>query len=519
MGTSKKEMRHWRWATWALWLVAAVILFGHARDYGMSWDEITRWQSGDHKLTYYKNLFSEGLTVWGSAQGNDKYPGLYDLPLALYSDWTGGDRLLAGRYWNIFWGILALVGTSLLACRFSGWRGGFFAALFLVLLPRFYGHIPINPKDIPFAATYLFGVLAALWLYAKLPGAKWHHWAAVGLAAGFAMATRVPGMIVLAYLWMLAGTDVLRSWNRAADQKKPWRRLLAPLSGCALSTLIAYFVLVIFFPSAHVNPFKDSVRVVSQLHEFSSEIPLLFRGTVISSGDAPWYYLPWMMLVTTPLVHVLIGALGLLTFAGHLRDASKTKSLLSHEFVARALVVWAFLFPIAYIMVTQPAVHNGIRHALFVLPLAAVIGSWGCEDLFARLSGLRARRIACVLALGYVTYLGALLIRAHPYQYIYYNMLVGGTKSVMGQYETEYWYTSTQEAVSLLEDWLKKRNRAEEPIKIAATGPKQVTEYYLPEGWQWVDSPRHANFFIGNTQFAGHLLGKGPVILEIRRLG
>lgn len=514
----EKDQR-WRWATWTLWLLVGIIFVSNATDYGMSWDEITRWNSGDNKLAYYKELLDEGLSVWGSDQGNDSYPGLYDLPLALYSDLTEGDRLLASRYWNIFWGMLTLIMASLLAKRFSSWRAGFFAALFLILLPRFFGHIPINPKDIPFAATYLLGVSGVVWLNSRMPRAKSLDWMLVGMLAGLAMAMRLPGMIVLAYLGLMLAAHYFLAHRTTDSKGHAGPRLFPLLAKYALSCATAYLVLVVFFPASHHNPFKDSVRVVAQLHEFSNDIPLLFRGSVVASGNAPWYYLPWMMLITTPVGHLVVLLCGLLAFGQGLRGIRNAADLFSGDRLARVIVTFAFAFPLTYILLKQPAIHNGIRHVLFVLPLAAVIASWGIEYLLEQLPKGLGRWLFGLIIFGYTVYLGIVLIRAHPYQYIYYNALAGGTSSVMGRYETEYWFTSTGHAVTALEGWLAEHDLEPEGLKIAATGPRQVTEYYLPNDWSWVGSPEDADFFIGNTQFAGHLLAEGPVVAEIERLG
>lgn len=71
--------------------------------YGMSWDEITRWNSGDLKLDYYLRLFDdEGFfEVWGTA-GNDNYPGLHDLPLAAADHFFDIDRFWLGHLWALF---------------------------------------------------------------------------------------------------------------------------------------------------------------------------------------------------------------------------------------------------------------------------------------------------------------------------------------------------------------------------------------------------------------------------------
>ena len=511
-----KPENFWRSATLALWVFAACILTFTVKDYGMSWDEITRWTSGDLKLDYYKTLGTEGLSAWGVPGSGDKYPGLYDLPLAIYHDIYGGDRMLAGHLLCIVFGLVSVVGVSLLGCRFGGWKTGFFAAIALLTLPRFYGHIFINPKDIPFAATYLLGVYGAIHLAFKLPSPKWRDWCLVGLLAGFAMATRLPGLIILAYLGLVIAWHLL---GRYLGHVERGTSVFALIGGYTVSAVIAYVVLMIFFPASHLNPFSNSVKVVADLHGFSNGIPLLFRGAVIDAGQAPAYYSIWMLLITIPIVHLAFFVLGLALITYRSISNLSLEQFFSRNFVAWGVLLLACFFPLAYITIKQPAVHNGIRHLLFVLPTAAIIMAVGFVAITDYLKQTPLRLIMNIVFSLYLAYAASLLVRLHPYQYVYFNSIVGGSAGALGQYETEYWYTSTGEAVDLLQDWHAEKGNADNAlVKVAATGPRQVTEYFLPDGWQWVANPEKADYFIGNTQFAGHLLGAGKTILTIERM-
>lgn len=88
-------------------------------DYGLSWDEPTRWRSGDVKLDYYEQLFGSGdfLATLQTAP-NDVYPGLYDIPLGLARRYSGVDAILLSRIWNAFFGCLSIVLTILIARKF-----------------------------------------------------------------------------------------------------------------------------------------------------------------------------------------------------------------------------------------------------------------------------------------------------------------------------------------------------------------------------------------------------------------
>jgi hypothetical protein len=42
------------------------------------------------------------------------------------------------------------------------------------------------------------------------------------------------------------------------------------------------------------------------------------------------------------------------------------------------------------------------------------------------------------------------ILTLHPYEYTYFNSLVGGTDGASRRYETDYWCTSYREAMELI---------------------------------------------------------------------
>ena len=60
------------------------------------------------------------------------------------------------------------------------------------------------------------------------------------------------------------------------------------------------------------------------------------------------------------------------------------------------------------------------------------------------------------------------MILNHPYEYLYYNQLVGGLKGAFSNYETDYYYVCQTEASQWLIDYLKKKNISG-PLKVKAT--------------------------------------------------
>ena len=66
--------------------------------------------------------------------------------------------------------------------------------------PRYYGHTFNNPKDIPFAVAYLWGIDYSIRLLKAYPVFSKSLCIKTGLAIGTALAVRVGGLLLIFYL-------------------------------------------------------------------------------------------------------------------------------------------------------------------------------------------------------------------------------------------------------------------------------------------------------------------------------
>ena len=189
-----------------------------------------------------------------------------------------------------------------------------------------------------------------------------------------------------------------------------------------------------------------------------------------------------------------------------------------------SLLILGSFFPLAYLTLTGPALHNGARHFLFAFPALAVCAAWAYLET-ADWIGLHrprlvplARLVFAFLILLPVSY----LIRLHPYQYVYFNALSGGPSGAYGSYETEYWFTSSKHAVETL-DTLRRSGALVMPegraARVFILGPWQVAEPFLPESYELTGDPNEADFHILNTQMMVHQSFHGDTLFVIERLG
>lgn len=517
------------WFALAAFTVLAVALFSLVDDYGMSWDEQRRWRSGDQKLDYYERLWASD-EKWETMQESPKdvYPGLYDVPLALLRRYTDLDPVRLSHVANLCFGLFGVAGCFLLARlyfqsseRFAGsgverW-GPYLAVLLLLTMPEFFGHLFINPKDIPFAATYTFGLWAVARLVLAAPVFRIRDTLLAGVAVGMCMSSRPPGIVLLGYafvagLWAVCSV----SKDRGGLKGNLWRLF----GHGAVMALLALVVLFLFWPASHRNPFTSSVEAVGTLRTFSQTIPVLFGGEMYTAGDTPAYYVVWMFIIkaSVPVLALLGG--GVVASVLQRCKEGGSESVDSNAKLLNLILWLSVLFPAGYVLARQPAIHNGFRHMLYILPPLMVLLVAGWARLLHSLKSERHCRLAW-LALGGALLLSVVnLARLHPYQYIYYNPIVGGTSGALNRYETEYWFTSGKEALETLEatrQYEIARESGLVPVMIA--GPLDAVTPLLPDGMRIVTDSRLAKFYIGNTQMRTDLLVEGEELFRIERMG
>ena len=109
-------------------------------------------------------------------------------------------------------------------------------------------------------------------------------------------------------------------------------------------------------------------------------------------------------------------------------------------------ILWFSLPFLAQLLLGIPLYGNA-RQLLFITVPLAIFAALGWESVMRWLGRKWAQGLLLGLALAPGVYH---LARLHPYEYIYYNELVGGVSSAEGRYELDYWCTSYRELVEQL---------------------------------------------------------------------
>lgn len=112
-----------------------------------------------------------------------------------------------------------------------------------------------------------------------------------------------------------------------------------------------------------------------------------------------------------------------------------------------ALIAFGFVLPAALVILGQITLYNNFRQVFFILPPLFLIAGLGL-DLILSLFRRPAIHFLIILLLVlpglYAT------IKLYPYEYIYYNQLVGGLQGAYRTFELDYWNLGYQEAQSYI---------------------------------------------------------------------
>ena len=421
-------------------LVALVVVIVLFRDFGIGWDEPAQAEYGEMVFRYFASGFSD--TQCNGYEPLNMYGPLFEWVAAAVC------RLSPARTYEIrhllcaLTALLALAGVAQFARRLPGASrlSIGLSAWLLATMPAFFGHAFINSKDIPFACTFVWTMLTWCVLLTG-GGSSWRPWICAGLATGVCLAVRPGGFPVLMLILLgfvlaarFAGTPV--GEGRGAGLARP-----------AIVVLMAWAIMVIPWPWAHLSPLLNPIRAMREASAFSFVYPVQFNGQLYDSNILPRYYLPEFLLITAPpalLICAVIG-LGLLVHALIRRPVPRTHRPL--------LILFCWLFaPIAVVVLRRPNLYDGMRHFLFLLPAVAIIAGWGG----ARLWQLLRARTSGPVAWGMILLMAAsplpALVRLHPYEYAYFNFLAGGMKNVQDRFETDYWLLGYKEAA----EWINK---------------------------------------------------------------
>jgi hypothetical protein len=488
-------------------LLAANILVGLFifRDYGLSWDEPLFYDYADALGYAYSpsEWFSGHFDVNNSygASGDDHktrgpaYLFLAREPVYLLEA-LGSDSASAWHLVNFLFFQLGVYFLYRLSIRWMKPSAALAASAFFSWQPLLLGHAFINPKDPPFLVFFLGSVCLGFEMVDSIAQVAVHDGVEdkklnrmillaacfLGITTSIRVLGPLAGLIVFGYFIV-----------RILQEKNP--RTLKPWFMFVAYGLIAIIIMFITWPYLWESPISRVIEVLKLMSDNPTNLSVLFAGDVYRAGELPRRYLPFMLAttLTVPVWILFIGGI----FISYWKLITEHSLMKTTKLTTLTLTLLWFILLVAYVLIRRPSMYDGLRHFLFILPPIFIFTGFAFEFLLEHIatSWLRAGIVFILLLPGLTG-----IFKLHPYEYTYYNSLIGGTSRAFRNYETDYWLTCYKESVEELEESLT------EPFELYVHREAYIAAYYANQNTLVhelrgaVDQVRSGDYVLVNTR-------------------
>ena len=423
----------------ALSLLIGIFTF---QDYGMTWDEELYYQYGE--AIGYAYSIPERLSgdydlnlAYGPSPDDHRNRGpvyllIMRVPVNALHALTKIDKVALWHLMNFITYLLGVFYLYKLSLRWLKAESAFAASLLYISQPLLWGHGFINPKDPPFTTVFLATLYYGFILVDNLSIAETSRSSRVrqillvGALIGIATNLRIIAPLLALLLIIYALT------------KRQPRILLWFIPIGTVSLLVLY----ITWPYLWDAPIARFIEVLTLMSHNPTSLKVLFYGNFYRAFELPLRYLPVLLGITlTEPTWILFGMGLIIALFRWIRKGRAWSDL--------GIVLFYFVLLISYVLLIRPPMYDGYRHFLFILPPVFIVTGFAFEQIFEwmRAKWLRALFLFAILAIGISG--GAKL---HPYEYTYYNAIVGGTSGAEGTFETDYWLTCYKEATEEFND-------------------------------------------------------------------
>lgn len=283
--------------------------------------------------------------------------------------------------------------------------------------------------------------------------------AALGLATAVRAIAPLAGVVILTYMFLKV-------------RSRAWTTALAYFLVAGVVTYVAWPYLW----EAPIRHYLEELGVVSNFQFYSGRV--LFQGQLHGIRDLPRSYLPVLLSIqlTEPLVLAIYLGLGLWTWQ------------LLHNRIRADLLLYVglgFLLPLLGVILLHSPLYHNFRQVLFIIPAMVMCAAFSLEWVFTKLLVQNWTRLVLITIMALPGIYSS--VSLYPYEYVYYNSLVGGTAGANNRFELDYWRTSMQEmAVEL-------NARAPQGAKIVISGSSALFRRYAREDLI-VDTLAHNTF-------------------------
>lgn len=352
------------------------------------------------------------------------------------------------------------------------------------------------------------------WFFTHFRLPEWRLPYALGAVRSLGFLIRkafLPGLLLgaltsIRVIGPLAGIFVLGYFLLKRERRSWWVMIF--YGGVAIVTLYATW------PYLWEAPIANFLGVFRHMANNPQILPVLFNGQIYPSNQLPWQYLPVLLAISLTEPTLVLAFLGAgISIRAMLRGTVQWRTFLW-------MLGWFFL-PLVYVLWRRPPMYDGFRHFLFILPPLFIFAGFAFQA-FMRTIRPRWTYWAVILAALLPGWLG--IWKMHPYEYIYYNTLVGGVGGAFRRFETDFWLTCYKELVPQLQ---QLHDESSEDLNLYVLRQPANAKYYLPEGFDVLryepDDPRikSGDYLLLTTRANADLIHQpnAPVVLRVEKNG
>jgi tetratricopeptide (TPR) repeat protein len=407
------------------------------------------------------------------------YGGLFSVICVLINKISPFSEYTTIHLLNALTGVLATWFAAKICRRFISEGAAILVVWLMFLSPFWLGNAMNNPKDTPFAATYIIAIYLIFRHIENINKATYKQYILLAIAIACSINVRVGGILLIPYLFaFVIGANI---WERFIMKLNT--SLFRGIGPVIVISIGAYLGCSLLWPNALHDPINHPLNSLSALTHIPVALNQLWEGTKIMSAisdpesDGMFVsnmgasYLPKAMAITTPLIIVAGFILSFIMLALH-----KNKKNLQYAFLL--MILFSALFPVIYIIYKKSNLYHLWRHTLFVFPSICILAAYAFSSIITTFNKPIVKyAVIALIVLGLAEPL-YFIIRTHPNTMSYFNSLVGGTKKAYGNYEVDFYYNSVKESSDWFEKQVVSKLGKADSVIVATNAPHILSEYY-----------------------------------------
>lgn len=407
---------------WLVLLISGLLTY---TQYGISYDECAQREIG---YAFNNYVFRNDTTFY---HFNDRdHGGIFEMALVgieknTQTRETRNIFLQRHLISHLFFLVSLIFGYLLFLNLFKNKTIAVVTMLALALHPRLYTHSFFNTKDMPFMAL---SIVALYFCFQVLKNNKLSAYIALGAVCGLASSIRLLGIIFPLLVIVFIGLKMVLEKD------------LKPIKGVLIFMVFYLLFFYLCFPTLWPHPIKIFLEMYQSFALFRWDASVLLNGEMIKATELPWYYLPEWMAITTPIMLLLVGVIGIVIY---LKNCfTKVDALYEKLFLGFSLSL--LVLPVLMVIIKHSVVYDDWRHVYFIYPGFVVFIGY-------TLLRIKPVKFSHVLALLITIELLYTQIRLFPHQYVYFNAFVPKHDEYLRKnFEFDYWGVSNHEAIEQL---------------------------------------------------------------------